>query len=295
MQERYVIETDHARVVVETRRGAKLSSLLHKQTAREWLLQAHGADHRVPGYGSIFTDAPLSGWDEMLPSVDACVYPADPYRGVEIPDHGEVWAVPWQVEDVSPTSVTCSVRGRALPYRLTRSLELAGPDLTASYELCVIGDNELSLLWAPHPQYAMRAGTVLTFPIGVEHLTAVTEGRPGSARQQRIPAEGLDCAQLVPRGGGLTLYTIPGMTTDRAELRDRDGCWLRMVWNSEELPYLAVWMDNGSYAASAPVVCLEPMTGYYDDLSRAYRQGRVLVVEPGQPARWSVHVALGTY
>jgi len=35
------------------------------------------------------------------------------------------------------------------------------------------------------------------------------------------------------------------------------------------------------------------MTGYYDDLGRACRDGKVLVIPPGRPAEWSIRMTFG--
>jgi len=48
-------------------------------------------------YGAVFVDQDMSGWDEMFPTINACTYPApSPYAGITLPDHGEVWVLPWE-------------------------------------------------------------------------------------------------------------------------------------------------------------------------------------------------------
>jgi galactose mutarotase-like enzyme len=272
--------------------GAKVDSLVHLATGREWLLAPAGPLPERHEYGSAFTGTVLCGWDEMLPTIDPCRYPAEPYAGVELPDHGEVWALPWQVTHCSPTSVTCEVEGRALPYRLRRSVSLDGPDVTMRYALAVDGDAELALLWSPHPQFGVRPGTTLRLPPNVDELTAVMEATSGGgAHRIEVGESGLDCTRTVPAGHDLMLYLAPDARADWAELRDPDGGWLRMSWENEHLPYLAVWMDHGRY--SPAVVCPEPMSGFYDHLGRAYHDGKILIVTPGRPAEWSVRVTLG--
>ncbi len=289
---RWVLDNGQVRVGVIPGLGAKVDSLAHLPTGREWLLAPAGAPPERHEYGSAFTAAVLCGWDEMLPTIDPCRYPAEPYANVELPDHGEVWALPWQTVQFSDTSVTCAVKGRALPYRLRRSVSLEGLTVTMRYRLEVDGDAELALLWSPHPQFTVRPGTTLRLPATVGQLTAVVPGPHGdSTSSLHVGESGLDCTRIVPAGQDMMLYLQPEARANWAELRDPDGCWLRMSWDNEYLPYLAVWMDHGRY--SPAVVCPEPMTGFYDHLGRAYHDGKILIVTPGRPVRWSILVTLG--
>jgi hypothetical protein len=288
----FVLQSEQIRVVVDPSRGAKITSLWHEESQREWLLQSEVTNLAAPAYGSPFTEATFCGWDEMLPTADACTYPREPYSGVALPDHGEVWSSPWEVDEFTSKSIVCSVRGRALPYRLRRELEVNGSTLSAHYTLSVEAPQSLCVLWAPHPQFAVEAGTHLTMPSEVEELSVSIEGIPAPMTRISVPGEGLDCTRIVPKGMGMMLYPDPDATIDWAKLTNPDGSWLQMNWGTDNVPYFAVWMDNGRYAPR-PVVCPEPMTGYYDDLRRACELDRVLVIEPSKPACWSLHMTLG--
>ena len=292
-ERRWVLANAQVRVGVIPGLGAKVDSLTHLPTGRQWLLAPSGALPDRHEYASAFTGTVMCGWDEMLPTVDPCRYPARPYAGVQLPDHGEVWALPWNVVQCTATSVTCAVEGRALPYRMRRSVSIDGPTITMRYTLAVDGDAELALLWAPHPQFTVRPGTTLRLPPTVNQLTVVGQEPHGGSEHRVLPVgeAGLDCTRIVPAGQDMMLYLEPEARADWAELRDPDGCWLRMSWENEHLPYLAVWMDHGRY--SPAVVCPEPMSGFYDDLARAQRDGKILIVAPGRPVEWAVRVDLG--
>ena len=287
-----VLQSEQLRVEVAPCRGANITSLRHLDSSREWLLQDPAVDRAPPAYGSRFTEAGMSGWDEMLPTVDECTYPAEPFLGAPLPDHGEVWAVGWETERVTAEALVCSVRGRVLPYLLRRELKVRGSTLSAEYSLFVEGQQPLGLLWAAHPQFVVGPGTVVTLPPHIEELTCVVEGAPGPLTRMSAPDEGLVCTDIVGGGTGMMLYARPDDTVAQAKLTDPDGAWLQMDWETADVPYFAIWMDNGLYAGS-PVVCPEPMTGYYDSLRRAYESDRLAMIEPGKPIRWALHVTLG--
>ena len=277
-------------VVVLPRRGAKIASLRYRPTGREWLAQPAGELRDPPGYGSAFTGTEMFGWDEMLPTIDGSSYPDGEYRGAPLPDHGEVWTLPWETRPAGGTLV-CSTAGRVLPYRVTRTMRVQDARLSLEYELSVTGTAPLWLLWAAHPQFVVEGtGTRIVLPAEVRQLLNIWPSiAPGPVRW---PTPDIESTNGMRQGTGRKLYALPDARIGTAGLIDADGSWLRLTWDPALLPYLGIWLDKGAYARH-PVIALEPATGFYDDLARAVSNQRVPQVHPEQPLRWSLEVSLG--
>jgi hypothetical protein len=279
-------------VTVEPDRGGRIASLVHLPTGREWLSQP--AVPRVSStYGSSFTEGEMAGWDEMIPTINACTYPGPgAAAGVSLPDHGEAWAVPWRVESSDGNGdLTLSVEGRALPYRLVRLLRIAGPAaLTIEYRLDVLGDEPLAVLWACHPQLDCSPGTRLGLPAGVTEMLDVTDGAPGTP--VAYPGHGPLQVGLLPCGTGRKLVAPPEARVAEVDLRDPEGTWLRMRWDTTSIPYFGIWLDNRSLSR-VPVAVIEPTDGYFDSLELAASTGHAAITEPGSPRRWALTVELG--
>lgn len=286
------LRTAAVRLAVDVRRGAKITSLADLENEREWLLPGPSRPGALPQYGDVFTDLPLHGWDEMFPTVDACRGLAEPFGDVSLPDHGEVWSLPWQVEECTSTVLDCSVEGRALPYRLSRRLEVVGSTVRLEYTAQTSAQTPVPVLWAAHPQLEARQGTALRLPPVVTTLEAVREGTAPERLTVPVPVDGLECEPLVEPGTGMMLYADPALSVDWAMLVDPRGTWLRMGWDSEQIPYFAAWMDNGLFA-SAPVICPEPTTGYVDSLVTAEGSGRLTHLRPAERLRWTLELSLG--
>jgi galactose mutarotase-like enzyme len=277
--------------VVLPRRGAKIASLRHLPSGREWLEQPTADLGDPPAYGSRFVDAEMFGWDEMLPTIDGTAYPDAEFRGAPLPDHGEVWTLPWETKADDETLV-CSTAGRALPYRLTRTMRVEGARLRLEYELSVTGSTALWLLWAAHPQFAVEGrGSRVSLPAEVAQLLTVWPSIEPA--RVRWPSPDLESTRGLPSGAARKLYAYPDEKIGTAGLIDADGAWLRLAWDPGLVPYLGIWLDNGAYARH-PVVALEPATGYYDDLALAVANQRVPQVRPERPLRWSLDVSLGS-
>ena len=74
--------------------GFNIASLIHTPSGKEFLFQPHESIYRVPRHGDRFIDYDASGCDDMLPTVDTCIYPGTgAFPGRTMPDHGGVWIV----------------------------------------------------------------------------------------------------------------------------------------------------------------------------------------------------------
>jgi len=304
--EGWACESVSWRVVTVPQLGAKLVSLYDLRRGEEWLLQPLRPPVRLPQEGQSFTEYGLFGWDEMYPSIYACTYPAPgKYTGAGIPDHGEVWRLPWQVLEADKGGLTLMVQGQVLPYRLSRRLrwDKQAGEFTLDYALTNTGDEPLYGLWAAHPQFVVAAGDHVVLPPQVDrvlnarlqngwgeietaHTWPVTSNAAGTETH-------LDQAQGMVTGACRKFYVNPHNPVSRAGLsRPSAGGMLWMRWNPQCLPYLGIWVDEGCYSHQ-PVITLEPASAYIDSLSDAYRRGRVTPLMPGMTNTWEIRVELG--
>ncbi len=301
----WALESEVLRVVVVPELGAKIVSLFDKRAGHEWLVGPMRSPKNVP-YAASFTDQDMSGWDEMFPTIDACEYPASgPYYGRPLPDHGEVWSLPWQMGNSEPGTILLTVEGRAIPYRLQRKISFTKPaTVQLAYELENNGSERLNFLWAAHPQFVAGAHTAVVLPDSIDEVVNVLPSDTWGAEGQRftwpraISADGktwqLDRIRSATHKDCRKFYLPPENPVAWAALVDhRRGCSLRVEWSSKELPYLGIWVDEGKYN-SLPAVALEPSNGYYDSLARAYKNQRAAICYPGSKQNWTLSIVLST-
>ncbi len=113
----WTLEDETLRVTTVPRLGAKIVSLFDKRGDFEWLPgPMPGRPVRPVAYAAPFVEQEMAGWDEMFPTILACAYPGPgPRHGVALPDHGEAWALPWEVARAADGELTLTLEGRALP------------------------------------------------------------------------------------------------------------------------------------------------------------------------------------
>ena len=310
-----ILENDQLRLLAVPETGGRIVSLFDKRNGREWLVQpvdSHPA--RRIDYGTDFNSQSAGGWDEMFPTITADTYPAEKrfnppvqrsYAGVVLPDHGELWSVPWQVDDLLSDGLEMSVVGRALPYRLARRLTLTeSAGVRLRYTLSLLGSVPLFFLWAAHPQFSCMPGTRIVLPEQVKQVINVLPlewgeewGPPGTANTwpEKLAADGSSLPQDIvnapDRRRARKIYLPPEKPINSAGLVQPTGEKLRMSWNPIDLPYCGIWIDEGVLNAVSTVV-IEPSQGYYDGLTLAWKNGRVATAYPGVERSWEIAVSL---
>src|SRR6202521_2922402 len=157
-------------------RGGRITSL--RLAGDEPLDQGIGVDD--PNADG-FVAAGAAGWDEMVPTVDARLYPGSgPGAGLALPDHGEAWRLPWSVLEETAASVAMEYSGVVLPWRLERRIEMDDRAVRVEYVYQNTGQHPLYAYWCAHPLFRYEAG----MEIGVEGGDALARLAEGTSTKR---------------------------------------------------------------------------------------------------------------
>jgi hypothetical protein len=160
----YVISSDRLSASVIPSPGGKIASLLDLASGYEHMAQRAGPVYREQPYDGVYVDAECTGFDDMFPTIDECHYETAPWKGVRLPDHGEVWSLPWEHE-VTGQSIRMRVRGVRLPYGLEKTVSMpTETTLRLDYALTNDTDFAMDYLWAAHVMANIDEGTRVLLP-----------------------------------------------------------------------------------------------------------------------------------
>ena len=285
--------------------GGKLASL---RVGSDELLQSpihpYAARTRTMG----FQEADASGWDECLPSVAECSLETEAGTA-SVPDHGDLWRVPWQVLDASDDSATLRANCFSLPLQLTRSVILSesptGWRLQLLYSLTNLGAYNVPWSWAAHPLFVADQGDRIFLPESIQTLRVEGSGanRLGVngdtvawplARTAAGAKADLSIAPSSDSGFGDKLFTGQLSPSDNwaALERKRLGLRLTVKFDPSLTPYLGLWLCYGGWPGGQGkqqvCVALEPTTAPVDSLATPGPWSRSL--EPGETVTWPMEL-----
>ena len=278
--------------------GGKIASLRFRD---QELLQAPLAPVAPRTRTMSFDAADASGWDECLPSVAACQI-ATESGSAEVPDHGDLWRVPWTTLDSTPDSVTLSAACFSVPLTLKRKLSLTktekGARLNLVYRLTNTGAIPVPWAWAAHPLFTAALGDRIVLPDSVHTLRLEGSsgnrlGANGDEIQWPIASQAdgshvdLSAAASPDSGTGDKLFAgpmHPGAAWCALE-RPSAGVRLNVTFDADATPYLGLWICCGGWperpGPKQVCVALEPATAPVDSLAQTGPWSRTLL-----PATW---------
>lgn len=271
--------------------GGKMASLAHKGTAAEFMAQASGAEYKVLQYDGSYVDSECSGFDDMFPTIDSVHYDRYPWKGVMIPDHGEVCSLKWDC-DIEDGCLSMGVYGVRFPYRLEKRVRFKDSStLVIDYKAINLSEFDMDFIWAAHTMIKAEEGGKVTVPYKDGSMsTCVFSADAGfGARgwQMKWP-------EAARKDGKVQrLDTTPARDTNGNSYKiyfnepapegwctyecPSTGLTLKMSFPKEKVPYFSIWMNEGSFNGLYNIA-FEPCTGAYDriDVAKLYSQNSVL-------------------
>jgi len=257
-----------------------------------------------------FEEGDASGWDECLPSVAACkVDTGDGH--VFIPDHGDLWRIPWELVTSSSMCATFRARCFSLPlefYRVSTLLTTEkGWHLRLDYKLTNVGRSAVPWSWAAHPLFVTEPGDRIVLPDTIRQLRLEYSrgGRLGQADATvKWPmaelAKGgetdLSLAQPPESGFGDKLFAGPLAPCENSCTLERPsvGLRIRLRFSPVATPFLGLWICSGGWpdrpGTKQVCVALEPATAPVDSLAQTGPWSRVLAA--GESVSWPMIVEI---
>jgi galactose mutarotase-like enzyme len=273
----YVLNNGKVELAVVPELGAKIVSLKNLATDREWLWHPTSELRLFKNQpGDEFSQSPLTGVDECLPTVAPCIW-----QERSLPDHGEVWNAVWQLsaEDWENGRLKTSVYLQTLPLQFTRTIELTDDEICFRYQLHNLGSQPEPFLWTIHPLLRLQAGDRLVLP---DSTRAVL---PGVAWVNDVTSAALpnECAKK---------FATPISEGRAGIVNDATGDRLEFIWNPRENNTLGLWLTRGGWHGHHHFA-IEPTNGADDSLAAAARQNHCGIVPPDDSMTWQLRLRLG--
>ena len=251
-------------VTILPRLGGKITSLRYLPSGRQWLWQDPQRPLRAASYGDDFASYDLSGFDECFPSIGECHYPEVPFKGIPIPDHGEVWSLPWNAEPL-PNGLKLVVHGVRFPYVFEKKVTLLPASrCEIEYKISNPAPVDFKCAWSAHPLFAVDSGMRIMLP-GAPRLSQELCLAGGRLRPNDF---------LVPlrwplvKGDDGTEFDLRDLPFDQLPVVDK------VFATDLEAGWCAIWSpESGEYVGFAFDRTKVPFVGICVNLNPTPRQG----------------------
>ena len=256
-----ILESPSLRVTVIPESGGKIQSIFDKVFEKELLIQSAESFYKKSSYDSEYASGDVSGFDEVFPSIEPCFFPNAPWQGIKIPDHGEVWSLPWQYRTDDKT-ITMQLNGVRFPYQLKKTIEFIGEQaFRINYEALNLSDFEIPFIWAPHALWLCDKDTRIVLPPSVKKVISTCSipnrlgyfGTIHNWPRTLVSGEIYDIDQIYPKYEGKCekYYAMETVTEGWCALHGTDsGYTVGLSYPIDKVPYLGVWDFLGFQSTS---------------------------------------------
>jgi hypothetical protein len=221
-----------------------------------------------------------------------------------LPDHGEVWALPWEAH-VQGETLVMAVHGVRLPYRFSKRVTLKGPQLCMDYEAENLSPFELDALFTAHPLLSATEGMRIVVPAGCDEILYVGGFRDLGEHGVRLAfpqarlanGETFALDRMPANNGNLCqkYYFAKPVREGWCLLLDEErDLRMGMTWPAAVLPWLGMWISEGR--SDSYCIAPEPATAPMDSPARARSFGAANPLPARGVWRWHLNlsVAAGT-
>ncbi len=299
--EAVVLENDALKTVVLPEYGSKMVSIMYKPLDYELLWQNGNDTYVKSQYGALFESGDFSGFDEMFPTISRCFYEASPWAGTELPDHGEVWAIPWNYE-IQNDRLRLWVNGVRFPYLLEKVISLEETIITFEYKATNLSAFDLDYIWAAHPLFNASPGMELIVPQGMNTIINSVAGPrlQKYGKEYAFPSATFEDGQninlgLVPERNddGFQKYYFAGKVTEGWCILYDNTMHLNigMSFPEKDVPYLGIWVNEGGWDGQYNIAP-EPATGGMDRVDFAKMWGVNSVLKAHESSTWFLNISL---
>ena len=246
----------------------------------------------------------ISGFDECFPAIAEGLYPEWPWKDTVIPDHGEIFTLPWNCK-IEKDKLVMTVYGIRFPYRFVKVMSLEQNTVKISYELENLSPCDFKYIWSAHPLFAVNEGTKILIPGNPrlrtdfskyerfgKHLYETTWPQAQQADGQKVDLSIIRSAKQDAATKVFTTKLAEGYCG--FEYPDT-GDFLKMSFPVEKVPYVGIWINEGGWPFEGKRsfnVALEPCTGCPDKLETAIQRGEHALIKGTSKNTWYMNITI---
>jgi galactose mutarotase-like enzyme len=291
-----VLENSKVRVLILPDAGAKIWQITYLPLHADILWNNPSTAPAAHPLYTSYDDNWAGGWDELFPNDEACEF-----RGLQLPDHGELWTGRWTVEQCDANAIRMSYLTPLTHFKAQKEVILheGAAVVEVRYKLTNGGSDAFPFLWKLHPAFAVSAGHRIDFPamtvVREPAFAGTLEGAPLEFAwpYAQIGDKTADLRQVPDASSGAVHFFYgTGYTEGWCAVTDRArklAAGLRFdpgVFSSNWL-----FATHGGWK-DLNVAVLEPATGYPFQLQAMIDRGQGRTLEPGESLETTVLFAM---
>lgn len=281
--------------------GGKIASLVDRRSGFDCAFVNPYTGIRKYPYDAPYLTSDC-GFGELLPSIGVGAYTEAPWKGIPLPDKGELWTQGFETR-VEGGSLTQRAFGVRFPYLFTRRLSLEGRRLRLDYSLENLCAFDFKYLWSMQPHLALSGRMEIEAPARARFFVDWSKNHRFDLGETRYA---WPCAQPEEGGQRIDFSLIEAMDgeADKLYLADLErgevsllyheaGQRVTFYFDTAINGYCGLWINKGGWPVDRDPTCLvavQPCNCMSDFFERSDAKGATGLVRAKSRNEWAVVV-----
>jgi len=268
-------------VIYDSDDGARICRLKYDDTD---ILANETTGFQPPknNYGE-YERRPVYGYDDCFPTVDSCTYPNSDW---EIPDHGELCWMPWQIRK-EKNKLIFSVNSKNLPVKFTREMHFCQNELIWTFRVRNYGKETLPFQHVMHPLMPLNKITELNFP----EFKTIFDDIDQTVLNLKTP-KSVSEFLLSRQPGSVSMLFLQQIEKGYMSWKYDSGIKLEVSFSDNMFQTIGIWWNNQSHPDEDFIrrteCAFEPVSGSTTILSDANNKNECLMIAPRKTMSWQI-------
>ncbi|MGA2548324.1 MAG: hypothetical protein ABSF43_17395 [Rectinemataceae bacterium] len=293
------MESDELAIVCIPELGGKIASLVNKRNGFDCaFVNPYTGIVKYP-YDAPYTTSDC-GIGELLPSIGVGAYPDAPWKGIPLPDKGELWTQGFETK-IEGGSLVQRAQGVRFPYIFSRRLSLEGGRVRLDYGLENTCAFDFKYIWSMQPHLRLSGDMEIAAPEGASFFVDWSKNyrfdtATGKYRWPLGLAEGdrrrVDFSRIDAMNGDADKLYLADMARGEVSLiYHRHSQRVSFLFDTAINAYCGLWINKAGWPVEGnptSLVAVQPCNCMSDFFEITDRNGAIGLVKAKSKNEWSV-------
>lgn len=274
------LKNEKYKIIVLPEDGAKIVSFVTVDDGKEYFYQNQSEKYLRIREKDDYEQGECSGFDDMFPTINSIIVNKGLRKGMLYNDHGEVCRLPFSCEIIQ-NGVILKTESKRLAYSYTKKItENENGDFTVFYDIKNCLKDDFQILWATHCMVKAYEGGKIVVPFSNDTNADLMFDKKGefgkSGERVKLSYQMLHSKKFCKDANNYKYYLADEICDGYLGYQFDDKTFM-LRFDKDKLPYIGIWVNDGSFK-QIQCVGLEVCTVGYDDIYYAEKYGRKSII-----------------
>jgi hypothetical protein len=283
--------------------GGKIASLVNKKNGFDCaFVNPYTGIRKYPYDASYLTSD--CGFGELLPSIGVGRYTEAPWKGIPLPDKGELWTQGLETA-IEEGALVQKAYGVRFPYLFSRRLSLEGNRLRLDYSLENLCGFDFKYLWSMQPHLRLSGKMEIEAPErstffvdwSKNHSFEIGERKYAWPTARSADGNSVDFSRIDEMNGDADKLYLADLARGEVSLIYREqGQRVRFIFDTSVNGYCGLWINKAGWPVDKDptrLVAIQPCNCMSDFFERSDSRGAIGLVRARSRNEWAVVVEIG--